>query len=84
MRVLLLGSGGREHAIAWALARSPRLSKLWTTPGNAGTADFGENVAGIPISDPGAVAGLARRLRPDLVIIGPEDPLALPGAARRD
>ncbi len=75
MRVLLLGSGGREHAIAWALARSPRLSKLWTTPGNAGTADFGENVAGVPISDPGAVAGLARRLRPDLVIIGPEDPL---------
>ena len=75
MRVLLLGSGGREHAIAWALARSPRLSKLWTTPGNAGTADFGENVAGIPIADPGAVAGLARRLRPDLVIIGPEDPL---------
>ncbi len=75
MRVLLLGSGGREHAMAWALARSSRLSKLWTTPGNAGTAEFGENVPGIAISDPAAVAGLARRLRPDLVVIGPEEPL---------
>ncbi len=75
MRVLLLGSGGREHAIAWALARSPRLSRLWTAPGNPGTADFGENLPGVPISDPEAVAELARTLRPDLVVIGPEDPL---------
>jgi phosphoribosylamine--glycine ligase len=44
LNVLLLGSGGREHAIAWRLAQSSRLAKLWVAPGNAGTADFGENV----------------------------------------
>jgi phosphoribosylamine--glycine ligase len=76
MRVLLLGSGGREHAMAWALARSPRLEKLWSAPGNAGTADYGENLPGVRIADPEAVAELARRLRPDLVVVGPEDPLA--------
>ncbi len=76
MRVLLLGSGGREHAMAWALARSPRLDKLWSAPGNAGTADYGENVPGLRVADPEAVAELARRLRPDLVVVGPEDPIA--------
>ena len=44
MNVLLLGSGGREHAIAWRVAQSPLLAKLWTAPGNAGTAVLGENV----------------------------------------
>ena len=76
MKVLLLGSGGREHAMAWALARSPRLDKLWSAPGNAGTADYGENVPGVRIVDPEAVAELAQRLRPDLVVVGPENPLA--------
>ncbi len=75
MKVLLLGSGGREHAMAWALARSTRFAKLWALPGNAGTVEFGENVRGVSASDPAAVAGLARRLRPDLVVIGPEEPL---------
>ena len=75
MRVLLLGSGGREHAMAWALARSARFGKLWTVPGNAGTAEYGENIGNVSASDPAAVAGLAWRLRPDLVVIGPEDPL---------
>ena len=77
MRVLLLGSGGREHAMAWALARSARLSKLWTLPGNAGTAEFGENVPGVPVAGPRAVADVAHRLGPDLVVIGPEDPLCM-------
>ena len=76
MRVLVVGSGGREHAMAWALGRSPRLEKLWSAPGNAGTADYGENLPGVRIADPEAVAELARRLRPDLVVVGPEDPLA--------
>ena len=75
MRVLLIGSGGREHAMAWALARSARFAKLWSLPGNAGTAEFGENIRGVAAADPGAVAELAGRLRPDLVVIGPEDPL---------
>jgi phosphoribosylamine--glycine ligase len=76
VKVLLLGSGGREHAMAWALGRSPRLEKLWSAPGNAGTADYGENLHGVRIADPEAVADLARRLCPDLVVVGPEDPLA--------
>lgn len=75
MKVMLLGSGGREHAIAWALARSARFARLWTVPGNAGTAEFGENIADVEITDPGAVSVLAARLRPDLVVSGTEEPL---------
>jgi phosphoribosylamine---glycine ligase len=76
MNLLLLGSGGREHAIAWKLVQSPRLSKLWIAPGNAGTAELGENVEGVSIADPAAVRDLATRLRADLVIVAPDDPLA--------
>ena len=76
LNVLLLGSGGREHAIAWRVAQSPRLAKLWTAPGNAGTAALGENVADVKPGDVAAVAALAKRIRADLVIVGPEDPLA--------
>ncbi|MGE3856134.1 MAG: phosphoribosylamine--glycine ligase [Dehalococcoidia bacterium] len=75
MNVLLIGSGGREHAIAWKLAQSPRLSKLWIAPGNPGTADFGENVE-VPASDLDGLVALAQRIRADLVVVGPEDPLA--------
>ena len=82
MNVLLLGSGGREHAIAWRLSQSPLLGKLWVAPGNAGTGDLGENVA-IRVSDPDEVLALAERVRADLVIVGPEDPLAA-GVARID
>ena len=76
LNVLLLGSGGREHAMAWRLAQSTRLAKLWIAPGNAGTEACGENVAEVAAGDIEAVAALAKRVRADLVIVGPEDPLA--------
>ena len=75
MNVLLLGSGGREHAMAWKLAQSPKLSKLWIAPGNAGMDDLGETVD-VKAMDLDGVAALAERTRTDLVIVGPEDPLA--------
>jgi phosphoribosylamine--glycine ligase len=74
VRVLLLGSGGREHALAWKLARSPRLSELLCGPGNPGTARLGKNVP-LKADSPGAVAALARQERVELVVVGPEAPL---------
>ncbi len=75
MNVVLLGSGGREHAIAWKVAQSSRLGKLWIAPGNAGTAEFGENVE-VRATDVEGVVALATRVRADLVIVAPDDPLA--------
>ena len=74
--VLLLGSGGREHAIAWKLAQSPDLGALTTAPGNAGTAQYGENLDALDIDSPSAVLEAAARVRADLVVVGPEAPLA--------
>ncbi|MBN8231840.1 phosphoribosylamine--glycine ligase [Corallococcus macrosporus] len=74
MKVLLLGSGGREHALAWKLAQSPRLSRLLIGPGNPGTARWGTNVP-LQADSPEAVVSLARRERVDLVVVGPEAPL---------
>ncbi|MDA0353589.1 MAG: phosphoribosylamine--glycine ligase [Chloroflexi bacterium] len=76
MNVLLLGSGGREHAIAWKLAQSPRLSKLWIAPGNAGMQQLGELVSDVTVMDFDAVLGLAERVSADLVIVGPDDPIS--------
>ncbi|MCK9485629.1 MAG: phosphoribosylamine--glycine ligase [Dehalococcoidia bacterium] len=76
MNVLLLGSGGREHAIAWRISQSPRLAKLWIAPGNAGTAALGENVSDVAPTDPEAVRALAERVRADLVVVSSDDPLA--------
>jgi phosphoribosylamine--glycine ligase len=75
MNVLLIGSGGREHAIAWKLAQSKNLTKLFTAPGNAGTAQCGKN---IPISpdDTDKLLEFARQNKVELVVVGPEDPLA--------
>ncbi|MEI6137592.1 MAG: phosphoribosylamine--glycine ligase, partial [Chloroflexota bacterium] len=75
MNVLLIGGGGREHAIAWRLSQSPRLTKLWTAPGNPGTAMYGENVD-VRATDLGGIVALAQRIHADLVVVGPEDPLA--------
>ena len=74
MNVLLVGSGAREHAIAWKLRQSPKLSDLFVAPGNAGTATIGQNLA-VKASDIDALRRAAADHRIDLVIVGPEDPL---------
>jgi phosphoribosylamine--glycine ligase len=73
-RVLVVGSGAREHALAWGLARSPLVGEIVCAPGNPGMAAIGECVA-VNAVDPAAVGDLADRIRPDLVVVGPEDPL---------
>jgi phosphoribosylamine--glycine ligase len=75
MKILVIGSGGREHALAWKLKQSPRAERIFCAPGNAGTTEIGENVA-IPASDLTALVGFARENRIDLTVIGPDDPLA--------
>lgn len=74
MNVLVLGSGGREHALAWAIAKSPRLDSLFVAPGNGGTATIAKNVP-IDMNDADAVIGFARSENIDLVVVGPEAPL---------
>lgn len=71
MRVLVIGAGGREHALAWKIAQSPRLTKLYIAPGNAGTEMVGENVA-VDITDHRAVTDACRRLAIDFVVVGPD------------
>jgi phosphoribosylamine---glycine ligase len=74
MNVLLLGSGGREHAFAWKLIQSPKLTKLFIAPGNAGTAQCGENISISPL-DFDAVRSFVLRNEIRMVVVGPEDPL---------
>jgi phosphoribosylamine--glycine ligase len=75
MKVLLIGGGGREHALAWKLADSPRVSALYALPGNPGTAQVADNVPG-SVMDFAAIEKFIRDNRIELVVIGPEDPLA--------
>ena len=75
MHILLLGSGGREHALAWKIAASPLVTKLWCAPGNAGIAREAECVA-LDIADHAAVIDFCRRNAVELVVVGPETPLA--------
>src|SRR6186997_3282053 len=74
MNILLLGSGGREHAFARSLSASPLCSSLFIAPGNAGTAEHGIN-KNISVNDFEAIADLVTREKIDMVVVGPEDPL---------
>jgi len=84
VKLLVIGSGGREHALVWKLAQSPHVTRLWAAPGNAGiarehAARTGEPVACVPLGAedlPGLLA-FAREHRPDLTVVGPDNPLAL-------
>ena len=74
MKLLLLGSGGREHALAWKIAQSPKIEKLYIAPGNAGTAGVGENVS-LKADDFDGIKAFVLQHAIDMVVVGPEDPL---------
>ncbi|MHA8075089.1 phosphoribosylamine--glycine ligase [Aquirufa sp. TARAVU-A1A] len=74
MNVLIIGSGGREHAFAWKIAQSPQLSSLFIAPGNPGTASLGTNLS-IGVADLVGIAQAIREHQIDLVVVGPEEPL---------
>jgi phosphoribosylamine---glycine ligase len=75
MRILVIGSGGREHALTWKLRQSPHADEIFCAPGNAGTSEIAENVA-IPVGDLMALVRFAKENRVDLTVVGPDDPLA--------
>lgn len=75
MKVLLIGGGGREHALGWKIAQSPELSKLYLAPGNPGLNPMGEAISASP-DDPAEITAFARENAIDLVVVGPEAPLA--------
>ena len=74
MHVLILGSGGREHAIAWKIAKSSSCNKLFIAPGNAGTEEIGTNI-NIDVNDFDSIKQLVLKEKIEIVIVGPEDPL---------
>jgi phosphoribosylamine--glycine ligase len=74
MKVLVIGGGGREHALVWKLKQSPSVEKIWCAPGNGGIAEDAECVP-VDVSDVPALAVLAEKIRPDLTVVGPELPL---------
>lgn len=74
MKILLLGSGGREHALAWKIAQSKKVEKLYIAPGNAGTSNSGENVA-IKVDDIEAIKNFCIKENVGMIVVGPEDPL---------
>ena len=75
MKILVIGSGGREHALAWKLRQSPQAQRIFCAPGNGGTSEIAENVA-ILANDLEALAQFAKENRVDLTVVGPDDPLA--------
>ncbi|MBE9505755.1 MAG: phosphoribosylamine--glycine ligase, partial [Chloroflexi bacterium] len=76
MRILVIGSGGREHALVWKLARSSRVEQLFAVPGNAGTARIAENIA-VAATDIDGLVKAATTTKCDLVVVGPEVALAM-------
>jgi phosphoribosylamine--glycine ligase len=74
VKILVIGSGGREHAMIWRLRQSPEVEKIWCAPGNGGIADIAECVP-VDAADVGALVTLAERLKPDFTVVGPEAPL---------
>src|ERR1700688_116007 len=76
MKVLLIGNGGREHALAWKLRQSPRVTKLYCAPGKGGISQEAECVPA-DMKSLEAIVGLATQLEPDLTVVGPELPLQL-------
>ena len=74
MKILLLGSGGREHALAWKISQSPKCEKLYIAPGNAGTSEVGENV-NIKVGDFDGIRDFCLNEGINMVVVGPEDPL---------
>ena len=75
MKVLVIGSGGREHALCWKIAQSPLVDEVLALPGNPGTAKVGRNLPGINPEDPKAVVRAAKDEEVGLVVVGPEGPL---------
>jgi phosphoribosylamine---glycine ligase len=75
MKILVIGSGGREHALTWKLRQSPHAARIFCAPGNVGTSEIAENVA-IPANDLPALVRFAKENRVDLAVVGPDDPLA--------
>ena len=75
MKILLLGSGGREHALAWKISQSSQLEKLYVAPGNAGTAELAENIS-LDLTDFKAVGDFTIQQDIDLVVVGPEQPIS--------
>jgi phosphoribosylamine--glycine ligase len=75
MKILVIGGGGREHAIAWRLAQSPRVSKVFVAPGNAGTA-LDPDLTNVPVSAIASLVEFVRREAIALTVVGPEAPLA--------
>src|SRR3981081_1430639 len=76
MKVLVIGSGGREHALVWKLRQSPRVAKIYCAPGNGGIADEAESI-GVDVKNLDSMIALPKPIQPDLTIVGPELPLML-------
>src|SRR5262245_5883996 len=76
MKILVIGSGGREHALVWKISQSPRVKKIYCAPGNAGTSQLAENIS-IKVDDLQGLLNFALKEKIDMTMVGPELPLTL-------